>query len=265
MAKARTAVNVIGAVLFGLSATLASAAPGTTAFAQSTPESATIFAAQSPAGDSAVPAVFAAPSVPPAAPAPADVPLAAPAPADVPLAAPAPADVPLAAPGPGFSATPREAGTVPASVVIPRLSSRADIVTLGMQDPAADLPAPTDPDTIGWYDFSGKVGIPGNAVLVGHVDWGGRLRAFGRLKDLREGDEIQVVDANERRISYSVAGVQSVDANAPTGDFITQHGPDEELTLITCGGEFDHRTHQYLRRVIVRALRTTTATAGGGN
>ena len=134
-----------------------------------------------------------------------------------------------------------------------------------MQDPAADLPAPTDPDTIGWYDFSGRLGLPGNAVLVGHVDWGGRLRAFGGLKDLRKGDAIEVVDEAERHLSYSVDDVQTVDANAPTSDFITQHGPDEELTLITCGGEFDRKTHQYLRRVIVRAQRTTTAATGGGN
>jgi hypothetical protein len=56
--------------------------------------------------------------------------------------------------------------------------------------------------------------------------------------------------------------VQTTDvvaADTPPVEFLTQGGPQEELTLITCGGTFDHAAHQYLSRVIVRAVRDDAA------
>jgi LPXTG-site transpeptidase (sortase) family protein len=173
--------------------------------------------------------------------------------------------IPVAARGPGFARQDSAEGSVPVMVAIPRLHSSAKIVTLGRQDDAPDLPAPTDPDTIGWYDFSARLGVPGNAVLVGHVDWAGRLRAFGHLKDLRAGDEVDVVDTDQNKLAYTVEATESVDATTAPAEFLSQHGPDEELTLITCGGVFDRAAHQYLSRVIVRAVRITAASTGAND
>jgi LPXTG-site transpeptidase (sortase) family protein len=145
-------------------------------------------------------------------------------------------------------------GAVPLDISIPRLQADAPIVPLGMQDDGETLDVPSDPDTIGWYDFTAQVGRPGNAVLVGHVDWGGRLRAFGRLRDLRAGDEVDIVDALGRQLTYRVQSTETVDADSSPEEFLTQRGPEPELTLITCGGTFDHALHQYLSRVIVRAV-----------
>jgi LPXTG-site transpeptidase (sortase) family protein len=172
--------------------------------------------------------------------------------------------IPVAAPGPAFHEAPRPDGALPTSINIPRFHSEAKVVTLGMDDEGT-MEVPSDPDTIGWYDFSAKLGIPGNAVLVGHVDWAGRLRAFGHLRDLREGDRVDVVDADQRQLSYDVASVQTIDATSSPDEFLTQLGPDEELTLITCGGDFDHASHQYLSRVIVRAVRDTSASASSSD
>jgi LPXTG-site transpeptidase (sortase) family protein len=145
------------------------------------------------------------------------------------------------------------------SISIPRLHSSADIVPLGLEADGT-MAAPTNPDTIGWYELGAKVGRPGNAVVVGHVDWGGRLRAFGLLRTLRAGDKVTIVDTLDRELTYSVQSVGTVSADTPPDEYLTQGGPlDEELTLITCGGEFDHITHQYLSRVIVQAFRDTEA------
>ncbi|MBV9896911.1 MAG: class F sortase [Chloroflexi bacterium] len=162
--------------------------------------------------------------------------------------------VPVAEPGPAFREAQRPAAALPLSISIPRFHSEANVVTLGMDDDGT-MEVPSDPDTIGWYDFTAKVGAPGNAVLVGHVDWAGRLRAFGHLRDLREGDRIDVVDQLDRQLTYDVESVETIDATTEPTEYLTQHGPDEELTLITCGGAFDRASHQYLSRVIVRALR----------
>jgi LPXTG-site transpeptidase (sortase) family protein len=144
------------------------------------------------------------------------------------------------------------------SIAIPRFKESADIVTLGLETDGT-MQVPTDPDTIGWYDFSAQVGRPGNAVVVGHVDWGGRLRAFGRLREMRAGDEVTIVDSLGRELTYQVQTTATVGAEAPPAEFLTQRGPQEELTLITCGGAFDRASHQYLSRVIVHAVRTSEA------
>jgi LPXTG-site transpeptidase (sortase) family protein len=223
-----------------------------------------------------VPAVFAqppqVPTPPPPAPTATSVPQAAPSPSlpqaepspSTPQAAPGPS-VPLAEPGPALrGAAQRGLAAAPAEIAIPRLHSQAEVVPLGLEDDGAGMAVPSDPDTIGWYDFSAKVGMPGNAVLVGHVDWAGRLRAFGRLRDLRPGDEVDIVDQMDRHLAYSVESTETVSADLPPEEYLTQRGPREELTLITCGGTFDHASHQYLSRVIVRAVRQDAAGGPGG-
>jgi LPXTG-site transpeptidase (sortase) family protein len=147
----------------------------------------------------------------------------------------------------------------PVAISIPRLGTHADIVPLGMESDGTTMAAPSDPDTVGWYDFSARVGVPGNAVVVGHVDWGGRLRAFGLLRQLRVGDAVDVSDSLERQFTYRVTSTSVVPLDAPPAEFLTQSGPFQELTLITCGGAFDHARHQYLSRVIVRAVRDDDA------
>ena len=144
-------------------------------------------------------------------------------------------------------------GTVPTAIRIPRIGTAARVVPLGMDD-AGMLDAPTDPDTVGWFMLGPGVGAPGNAILDGHVDWGGRLRVFGLLKTLRPGDEVLVTDAQGDTFRYSVAWTQLVDADDAPVDEIYAQGPDPELTLITCGGAFDPAIHMYISRWVVRAV-----------
>jgi LPXTG-site transpeptidase (sortase) family protein len=205
-----------------------------------------------------------------APPNPTVAPTVPPTPVVVPTALPTstPVRIPTAPPTVAPTATsvpttvPLPEAAVPVSISIPRLHSSADIVPLGLEADGS-MAAPTDPDTIGWYKLGAKVGRPGNAVVVGHVDWGGRLRAFGLLRTLRAGDKVTVVDALEREFTYSVQSVGTVSADTAPDEYLTQGGAmEEELTLITCGGEFDHTTHQYLSRVIVQAFRDTDSPSG---
>lgn len=120
------------------------------------------------------------------------------------------------------------------------------------------MEAPTFPDTVGWYAPGAALGVPGNAILAGHVDWGGRLRTFGLLKQLEPGDRVHLSDALGRWLTYQVVWNRTVDAEGAPVDEIFAQGPNEELTLVTCGGTFDAATRQYLSRVVVRALRVPT-------
>ena len=121
------------------------------------------------------------------------------------------------------------------------------------QDPDGAMSAPTDPDEVAWYQLGPGMGVAGNVVFAGHVNWGGRLRVFGQIDQLDNGDVIQVIDAEGRGFQYAVESTKLVRAEgAPLEEIFAQ--PDSPIiTLITCGGEYVASRHEYLDRVIVRA------------
>lgn len=145
-------------------------------------------------------------------------------------------------------------GAIPVAIDIPRIGTHAAVLPLGEEDDGT-MQAPTDPDTVGWYELGTGLGTPGNALLDGHVDWGGQLRVFGLLRQLGPGDVVQLTDADGQVYSYSVQWTKLYDANTAPLDEIFDQTPDQEVTLITCGGAFDRDIHMYLSRVVVRATR----------
>jgi len=78
------------------------------------------------------------------------------------------------------------------------------------------------------YSNSSAIGS-GNAVLYGHDDIEGSV--FGRLKDLKVGDEVDVTAAGGSPAAYHVTGRSIV---APTAVQILQPTNDVRLTLFTC-------------------------------
>jgi sortase (surface protein transpeptidase) len=150
------------------------------------------------------------------------------------------------------------AGTVPAAIDLPTIGAHAVVVPLGEEEDGA-MAAPSDPDTVGWYALGVGLGTPGNALLDGHVDWGGRLRVFGRLRHLAPGDQFSITDVDGATFTYSVIRTQLFDAASAPVDEIFAHAATEDVTLITCGGAFDPVTHQYASRWVVRASRVLAA------
>jgi hypothetical protein len=113
------------------------------------------------------------------------------------------------------------------------------------------LSAPIDPDKVGVYQ------VPGNLIIAGHVDWAGRTRPFYGLKDLREGDRVELSDGRV----YQVSWVSTIDAAPEGADADEVFDPKADvLTLITCGGPFSQSRHEYLERVVVRAARVPATT-----
>ncbi len=120
------------------------------------------------------------------------------------------------------------------------------------------LDAPKNPDNLGWYKLGPKPGEPGNALIDGHVDWAGKVRAFWYLKKLTPGDRVIVTDSDGVNHVFAVEWSKWFDANAPVNELFAQ-SDQAEITLITCGGQFDQATHQYLSRLAVRAKLTQAA------
>ncbi len=134
---------------------------------------------------------------------------------------------------------------------IPAINVDTGFEYLGLtQDKAMD--APKDPDKVGWYKMGPKPGAMGNALIDGHVDWGQKTRVFWGLRNLKPGDSVIITDKNGHKYEFAVQWSKWYDANAPVQEAFAQ-SDQTEVTLITCGGEFDHTTRQYLSRLVVRA------------
>ncbi len=121
---------------------------------------------------------------------------------------------------------------------------------------------PSGPWVVSWYEETGRLGAQDNAVMAGHLDyWDVGPAVFYNLGVLQEGDEIHVTGDSDDVFTYQVEWgrlYQLEELNsAVIGEIV---GPTQQpsLTLITCGGEFDPETGQYLSRYVVRATLVAT-------
>ena len=125
------------------------------------------------------------------------------------------------------------------------------VVEGAMQDPSG-------PWVVAWYDQLGKVGEGGNVVMAGHVDYVNVGPAvFWDIRYLPAGDVIRVVGEDGNSYEYAVQWIERYVAAGLTPEVIQSEivgdTGQETLTLITCGGEFDPVTGQYLERWVLRA------------
>ena len=93
------------------------------------------------------------------------------------------------------------------------------------------------------FAYSSPIGS-GNAVLYGHDDIEGRV--FGRLQELKAGDEVDVALAGGSPVVYHVSGRTIV---APTAVQILKPTNDVRLTLFTCWPNWVDN-----KRVVVTAI-----------
>ncbi|MDQ3539271.1 MAG: class F sortase [Chloroflexota bacterium] len=122
---------------------------------------------------------------------------------------------------------------------------------------------PSGPWVVSWYEETGRLGEQDNTVMAGHLDyWGVGPAVFYNLADVQEDDEIRVTGAGGEVFTYQVEWgrlyqLEELDRQT-IGEIV---GPTQEssLTLITCGGEFDEATGQYLSRYVIRASLASTS------
>jgi hypothetical protein len=182
------------------------------------------------------------------------------APPPVPSAA---AARPLSAPSAGRDATAAKTGrggalprSVPVSLRIPAIGVNARVIPLGLDASGGVAVPPLDtPLLTSWYDRGPAPGQAGPAVLLGHVDAAAVGPAvFYKLGDLVPGDLVYVTRRDRRTAVFRVTAV----ALYPEQDFPTREvygsTPHPTLRLITCGGDYDERTHGYLDRIIAFAV-----------
>jgi LPXTG-site transpeptidase (sortase) family protein len=160
-------------------------------------------------------------------------------------------------PAPAASPVPAAASawlsrSVPVRVEIPALDVRAPVVPVGLaRDASVEVPAGTS--RAGWYDQSPTPGEQGPSVLVAHVDWAGRLGVFHDIRNLDAGDTIRIARQDGSVATFRIDGVRTYPKTALPFDAIFGSLDHPGLRLITCGGDFDEATGQYVDNVVAYA------------
>ncbi|MFC4117015.1 class F sortase [Nonomuraea zeae] len=169
----------------------------------------------------------------------------------------APADVPP--PLPQITPAPAMLPSTPIRIMIKRLGIDAPIESVGLaRDGAIEVPPADNVNLVGWYRNMSTPGEAGPAVLLGHKDTRTRDAVFARLREIKNGDVVEVKRQDKTTVVFTVGGVEQTGKKT----FPTQrvYGPRDnaQLHLITCGGDFDRITGHYPDNVIVYATMTSS-------
>lgn len=131
---------------------------------------------------------------------------------------------------------------------------QGQIVDGVMQDPSG-------PFVVTWYHDLSSLGQGSNVVMAGHVDyWTAPQAVFYGFKvpGVSEGEQVSVIGEDGKSYDYKITSSKLYNvATELTPEVIEKDivGPTdkETLTLITCGGEFNYDTGEYVSRMVVRA------------
>jgi LPXTG-site transpeptidase (sortase) family protein len=141
----------------------------------------------------------------------------------------------------------------PASLTIPLIGVKTNLITLGLAAGGAmQVPPPTS-TVAGWFTGSPRPGAVGSSIIVGHVDSKSGPGIFFRLPELKKGDDVYIKRSDGTTAEFRVTEVQEYPKDHFPTEAVYGPAPDAELRLITCGGIFDSATGHYLSNIIVYA------------
>ena len=137
---------------------------------------------------------------------------------------------------------------LPTHLVIPRIRVDTTVVELSTTLDARGVPQwETVPFVAGHYRVTGLAGAPTNVVLSGHVITRDMGNVFRDLHLLRPGDPV-VVYTEQGQFTYRVSELRLID---PSDTSALAPSTAPRLSLITCAGAFDFRTHTFSERLVV--------------
>ena len=147
--------------------------------------------------------------------------------------------------------------SAPAHIAVPAVNLDADVISVDLNaDGSLSTPSLANAKVAGWYDRGPAPGQSGAAVLDAHVDsslMSDYRGAFFYLGLAKPGMTVNVTRADHSVAVFSIDEVQV----AQKSDFPTAQvyapTPYPSLRLITCGGDYDKKAHEYLGNTIVYA------------
>jgi sortase (surface protein transpeptidase) len=133
---------------------------------------------------------------------------------------------------------------------IPALGVDASVEWVSV-DNEGRMDVPTNYDDVAWYERGPRPGMPGNAVIAGHLDSASGPAVFYRLENLQPGDEVFVTTYSGDELRFVVVRTEAFDANDAPLERIFGSGFAPHLNLITCEGNFSRSSGQYDQRLVV--------------
>jgi hypothetical protein len=142
----------------------------------------------------------------------------------------------------------------PVALRIDALGVTAGVDPVGV-DGRGQLALPPRGDRLGWYRFGpGLDAAAGSVVIAGHVDTAAGPGALYRLAALEPGDTISATGSDGAVRTFRVVAREvHRKSGIPLERYFARDGAPR-LTLITCGGPFDHDNLRYRDNVVVTAL-----------
>jgi hypothetical protein len=115
------------------------------------------------------------------------------------------------------------------------------------------LQSPSSWNVAGWYSDGIKPGQIGPAVIAGHIDSTKGPAVFYQLNKLVVGAQAIVTEQDGAVLTFVVDDRQSYPKSGFPATAVYGPTPYPELRLITCTGDFDYATHNYLDNLVVSA------------
>lgn len=156
-----------------------------------------------------------------------------------------------------ISAPQPPAGVAPVQMIVDSIGLNAPIEVGAVADGV--MLDPSGPWVVSWYEQLGKVGQGDNVVMAGHVDyWDTGPAIFWSVPTLQPGDVISLVGEDGETYDYAIEWTQLFDVATQLTPEVIQNDivgstGQESLTIITCGGEFNAESGEYLQRWVLRA------------
>jgi hypothetical protein len=153
----------------------------------------------------------------------------------------------------------------PETVTIGTLDVTAEVDQVGVDPATRQLALPADGHRLGWYRHGPDLrASAGSMVIAGHVDTAEGPGAFFRLGQLEPGDPVTVTGSDGETHDFEVVAREVYPkSEIPLERYFARDGVFR-LSLITCGGPFDHDSGHYRDNIVVTAVPVDRAPAGPG-
>lgn len=142
----------------------------------------------------------------------------------------------------------------PKLLSIPSLDVRAKIVPKSV-DIGNELLLPENIYDVGWYEASRKPNQPGVVLLHGHVSGPNERGIFYYLRVLEPGDEVRIIDANDKEYTYVVEDKKFVPYDQlRTEDLLVPHDTQKDgLNMVAFDTRFNVISETFQDRLVVYA------------
>lgn len=148
----------------------------------------------------------------------------------------------------------------PVLLSIPAIGVSVSLSELGLNADKT-VQVPTDFQQPGWFHRGPSPGQNGSAVILGHVDSYKGPAVFFRIRELEQGDKVDVRLADGAVAHFVVRTVAMYAKKSFPARLVYGSHRGSELQIVTCGGTFDPGTGHYLSNIVAYTSLVSTTPA----